>query len=122
MTKSELIARLALRNPQVDVKDAESLVNTIVDAMKNALRNGDRVEIRHFGSFSLSHRKLRASRNPKSGKKISVPAKSVPHFKAGKTLRQRVDAPENSNIPTIVSMSAGRSGLTEETGAAPATV
>ena len=122
MTKSELIARLALRNPQVDVKDAESLVNTIVEAMKNALRNGDRVEIRHFGSFSLSHRKLRSSRNPKSGKKISVPAKSVPHFKAGKTLRQRVDTPENSNSPTIVSMSAGRSGLTEETGAAPATV
>ena len=122
MPKSELIARLALRNPQVDAKDAESLVNTIIDAMKNALRNGDRVEIRHFGSFSLSHRKLRASRNPQSGKKISVPAKSVPHFKAGKTLRQRVDTLENSNIPTIVPMSAGRSGPTEETRAAAATV
>ena len=63
----------------------------ILDAMSEALAKGDRIEIRGFGSFSLNYRPPRVGRNPKSGDKVSVPEKWVPHFKAGKELRERVD-------------------------------
>mgnify|MGYP001415066937 CR=1 FL=1 len=79
MTKSELINKLALRFPQLVAKDAASLAR------------GDRIEIRGFGSFSLNYRPPRVGRNPKSGDKVLVPEKHVPHFKAGKELRERVD-------------------------------
>lgn len=91
MTKSELIARLAARFPQLVAKDADLSVKMIIDAMTEALANGDRIEIRGFGSFSLNYRPPRIGRNPKSGVKVQVPAKYVPHFKAGKELRERVD-------------------------------
>jgi len=91
MTKSELIARLAERFSQLVVKDADLSVKMILDAMTEALVKGDRIEIRGFGSFSLNYRPPRTGRNPKSGDKVQVPAKYVPHFKAGKELRERVD-------------------------------
>ena len=91
MTKSELIARLAERFPQLVAKDAEIAVKVMLDAMTEALARGDRIEIRGFGSFSLNYRPPRVGRNPKSGDKVSVPEKWVPHFKAGKELRERVD-------------------------------
>jgi len=91
MTKSELIARLAERFPQLVAKDADLAVKMIIDAMSDALVRGDRIEIRGFGSFALNYRPPRVGRNPKSGDKVSVPAKWVPHFKAGKELRERVD-------------------------------
>ena len=91
MTKSELIARLAERFPQLVAKDADVAVKMIRDAMSEALVRGDRIEIRGFGSFALNYRPPRVGRNPKSGEKVSVPAKWVPHFKAGKELRERVD-------------------------------
>ena len=91
MTKSELIARLAERFPQLVAKDADFAVNMMLDAMSEALVRGDRIEIRGFGSFALNYRPPRVGRNPKSGEKVSVPAKWVPHFKAGKELRERVD-------------------------------
>ncbi len=91
MTKSELIARLAERFPQLVAKDADFAVKMILDAMSEALVRGDRIEIRGFGSFALNYRPPRIGRNPKSGDKVSVPAKWVPHFKAGKELRERVD-------------------------------
>ena len=91
MTKSELIARLATRFPQLVAKDADFAVKMILDAMSEALAKGDRIEIRGFGSFSLNYRPPRVGRNPKSGDKVSVPEKWVPHFKAGKELRERVD-------------------------------
>ena len=91
MTKSELIARLAERFPQLVAKDADFAVKMILDAMSEALVRGDRIEIRGFGSFALNYRPPRVGRNPKSGEKVSVPAKWVPHFKAGKVLRERVD-------------------------------
>ena len=91
MTKSELIERLSLRHPQLVAKDADYAVKTILDAMTSALAQGQRIEIRGFGSFSLNARPPRVGRNPKSGEKVLVPAKRVPHFKAGKELRQRVD-------------------------------
>jgi integration host factor subunit beta len=92
MTKSELIARLAERFPQLIAKDADFAVKMILDAMSEALAKGDRIEIRGFGSFALNYRPPRVGRNPKSGDKVSVPQKWVPHFKAGKELRERVDS------------------------------
>ncbi|HRE16463.1 MAG TPA: integration host factor subunit beta [Rhodocyclaceae bacterium] len=91
MTKSELIAQLAERFPQLVAKDADFAVKMILDAMSEALVRGDRIEIRGFGSFALNYRPPRVGRNPKSGEKVNVPAKWVPHFKAGKELRERVD-------------------------------
>ena len=91
MTKSELIARLAERFPQLVAKDADFAVKMMLDAMSEALVRGDRIEIRGFGSFALNYRPPRTGRNPKSGEKVSVPSKWVPHFKAGKELRERVD-------------------------------
>lgn len=91
MTKSELIAQLAERFPQLVAKDADYAVKMILDAMTDALARGDRIEIRGFGSFALNYRPPRTGRNPKSGDKVHVPEKYVPHFKAGKELRERVD-------------------------------
>ena len=91
MTKSDLIAQLAERFPQLVAKDADLSVKMILDAMAEALGRGDRIEIRGFGSFALNYRPPRIGRNPKSGDKVQVPAKHVPHFKAGKELRERVD-------------------------------
>jgi len=91
MTKSELIARLAERNPRLVARDADEAVNTMLDAMTEALAGGQRIEIRGFGSFALNYRPPRVGRNPKSGDRVQVPAKYVPHFKAGKELRERVD-------------------------------
>jgi integration host factor subunit beta len=93
MTKSQLIANLAARHTQLVAKDAELAVKVILDAMAQSLAEGQRIEIRGFGSFSLNYRPPRVGRNPKSGEKVHVPAKHVPHFKAGKELRERVDAP-----------------------------
>jgi integration host factor subunit beta len=92
MTKSELIARLAERYPQLIAKDADLAVNTILEAMADSLSVGQRIEIRGFGSFALSTRPPRVGRNPKSGERVLVPSKRVPHFKAGKELRERVDS------------------------------
>lgn len=91
MTKSELIAKLAARFPQLVAKDGELAVKMILDAMAKALASGQRIEIRGFGSFGLNYRPPRVGRNPKSGDRVQVPAKNVPHFKAGKELRDRVD-------------------------------
>jgi integration host factor subunit beta len=91
MTKSELIAKLASRHPQLVAKDAELAVKMVLDAMAKALSQGNRIEIRGFGSFGLNYRPPRVGRNPKSGEKVQVPEKFVPHFKAGKELRERVD-------------------------------
>lgn len=91
MTKSELIALLANRFPQLAVRDIDFAVKTILDTMLKSLSDGSRIEVRGFGSFSLSKRAARIGRNPRSGEKVIVPEKSVPHFKPGKGLRERVD-------------------------------
>jgi integration host factor subunit beta len=83
---------LADHFPQLAARDADYAVKMILDAMAAALEQGHRIEIRGFGSFALNYRPPRVSRNPKSGEKVHVPAKYVPHFKAGKELRERVDA------------------------------
>ncbi len=91
MNKSELIAKLVARFPQLVAKDAELAVKMILDAMGKSLAAGQRIEIRGFGGFGLNYRPPRIGRNPKSGDRVQVPAKHVPHFKAGKELRDRVD-------------------------------
>ena len=91
MTRSDLIAALATRFPKLMDKDAEVSVKEILDAIGQSLVRGDRVEIRGFGSFGLNHRPARTGRNPKTGEKVQVPPKSVPHFKAGKEMRERID-------------------------------
>jgi len=77
--------------PNMAARDVEVIVNAVFDSMTEALGKGDRIEIRGFGSFGLNHRPARVGRNPKSGEKVHVPEKFVPHFKAGKELRERVD-------------------------------
>ena len=91
MTKSELIARLAQRYPQLVAKDAELAVKMILDAMAKSLAEGRRIEIRGFGSFSLHFRPPRQGRNPKTGEAVALSGKHVPHFKPGKDLRERVN-------------------------------
>ena len=91
MTKSELISSLAARYPQLVAKDTELAVQIILDAMVESLSKGQRIEIRGFGSFDLNYRPSRIGRNPKSGEQVKVAEKYVPHFKAGKEMRERVD-------------------------------
>lgn len=90
MTRSDLVAALATRFTDLVTKDAEASVKEIVEAITHALAKGDRVEIRGFGSFGLKCRQPRTGRNPKTGEKVLVPEKHVPHFKAGKEMRERV--------------------------------
>ena len=90
MTKSELIDAMAARS-QLTKARAELVVNCVFEAMTEALQRGEGIEIRGFGSFALSYRPPRIGRNPKSGEKVLVPEKRVPHFKPGKQLRERVD-------------------------------
>jgi integration host factor subunit beta len=92
MTRSELIARLTGRFPQLVAKDAEAVVNAILDAMSMSLVNGRRIELRGFGIFKINHRPPRTGRNPKSGELVPVSEKLVPHFKAGRELGKRVAA------------------------------
>ncbi|QKT04786.1 integration host factor subunit beta [Ectothiorhodospiraceae bacterium 2226] len=91
MTKSELIENLARAHSQLAYKDVELAVKTMLEHMTQTLANGDRIEIRGFGSFSLHYRPPRVGRNPKTGDTVSLPAKHVPHFKPGKEMRERVN-------------------------------
>ena len=96
MTKSELMLRLAelvaaQKGTQLVAKDVEHSVKVLVDTMTRSLAKGQRIEIRGFGSFDLNHRPARVGRNPKTGDKVEVPEKYVPHYKPGKELRERVD-------------------------------
>lgn len=91
MTKSELISKLALKNPQLYLRDVEMIVDTIIDEMSDALVRGDRVELRGFGAFSVKERSARLGRNPRTGETVEVGAKRLPAFKAGKDLRERLN-------------------------------
>ena len=94
MTKSELIQHLAEMNPHLYQRDVERIVSTIFDEVTAALARGDRVELRGFGAFSVKHRDARVGRNPRTGDSVQVAAKSIPFFKAGKELRERVNGDE----------------------------
>lgn len=92
MTKSEIIDILSRKQSHLSSRDVELSVKLLLEAMSETLSTGGRIEIRGFGSFSLHHRGARSGRNPKTGEQVSLPSKFVPHFKAGKELRERVDA------------------------------
>ncbi len=91
MTRSDLVEALAEQFGQLTQRDADLAVKTILDAMSDALIKGHRIEIRGFGSFTVTHRPPRLGRNPRSGESVAIPEKRVPHFKPGKGLREAVD-------------------------------
>ncbi|QEY58722.1 integration host factor subunit beta [Pseudomonas sp. C27(2019)] len=91
MNKSELIERIVDRQQQLSVRDVELAVKTMLEHMTQMLSSGERIEIRGFGSFSVSYRAPRVGRNPKTGETVELQGKYVPHFKPGKELRDRVN-------------------------------
>ena len=91
MTRSELIARLAQRNPHLFQRDVERIVATIFDEIGAALARGQRVELRGFGAFSVKRRDARIGRNPRTGATVRVSEKFIPFFKTGKQLRERLN-------------------------------
>ncbi|MGL4928296.1 MAG: integration host factor subunit beta [Plesiomonas shigelloides] len=92
MTKSELIERLTTQQSHLSAKVVEDAIKEMLDHMGDTLANGERIEIRGFGSFSLHYRAPRVGRNPKTGEKVELEGKQVPHFKPGKELRERVNS------------------------------
>ncbi len=92
MIKSELIAKLAEDNPHLYQRDAERIVSTVFEEIAQALCRGDRVELRGFGAFSVKARDPREGRNPRTGESVFVDRKFVPYFKAGKELREKLNA------------------------------
>lgn len=92
MTRTELIAQIAKLNPHLYKTDAERIVSTIFDEITKALAEGNRVELRGFGVFSVRQRCPRKARNPKTGAAVAVGSKTVPFFKAGKPLKQRINS------------------------------
>lgn len=95
MTKSELIERLARKHSHLGQRDVELVVKNLLEQMTFALAAGDRIEIRGFGSFCLHYRAPRVGRNPKTGDRVELGGKHVPHFKPGKELRERVNRAED---------------------------
>jgi integration host factor subunit beta len=92
--KSELVQRISTRNPHLYQRDVENIVNAILDEITNALTRGDRVELRGFGAFSVKQRDPRTGRNPRTGAPVEVDGKSVPFFKTGKEMRERLNEGE----------------------------
>lgn len=91
MTKSELIQRLAEQNPHLYLRDVEKIVDTIFEEITKTLVEGNRVELRGFGAFSVKSRAARTGRNPRTGESVHVDAKRLPFFKTGKALRDRLN-------------------------------
>lgn len=111
MTKSDLVFEVT-RLGDLTRGDAEKIVDTIFDAVVGALRTGDKIEIRGFGSFRTRQRKPRIGRNPKTGARVDVPAKRVPFFKPSKDLRDMVNAADTPAAPAAVA-SASQAGKTQ---------
>lgn len=99
MVKSELIIKIANKQDSLSLKDVELSVNHILESMSESLGNGDRIEIRGFGSFCLHYRPPRKAHNPKTGARVYTEAKYTPHFKPGKDLRERVNDSRNRGVP-----------------------
>ena len=91
MIRSELIAQIAEENPHLYQRDVERIVNTVFEEIIEAMSRGDRVELRGFGAFSVKQRDARMGRNPRTGESVAVEEKSVPFFKTGKLLRDRLN-------------------------------
>ena len=91
MIKSELVQRMAARNPHLYQRDIENIIDAILGEIADALARGERVELRGFGAFTVKRREARTGRNPRTGEAVPVDEKAVPFFKAGKELRERVN-------------------------------
>ena len=92
MTRSELVERIAAKMPNLTIKDIDKIVNVVFARFTQALAEGDRIEIRGFGAFSVRSRKPRVAVNPKNKKRVDVPEKKIVHFKTGKELHQMLNA------------------------------
>lgn len=95
MIRSELIQKIADENPHLYQRDVERIVNTIFEEIIEAMAEGDRVELRGFGAFSVKKRDARLGRNPRTGEAVEVEEKHVPFFKTGKLLRDRLNGHED---------------------------
>jgi integration host factor subunit beta len=91
MIRSEMIQKIAEDNPHLFQRDVERIVNTIFEEIIETMARGDRVELRGFGAFSVKKRDARTGRNPRTGESVEVEEKSVPFFKTGKLLRDRLN-------------------------------
>ncbi len=91
MIKSELVLKIAEKNPHLYHRDVERIVNRVFDEIIDALKQGNRVELRGFGAFSVKERRARMGRNPRTGTSVDVDEKRVPFFKTGKELRARLN-------------------------------
>ena len=98
MIKSELVLKVAEHNPHLYQRDIENIVNAILNEITTALADGDRVELRGFGAFSVKKRDARVGRNPRTGEQVEVAEKVVPYFKTGKEMRQRLNKPGSKPI------------------------
>lgn len=94
MTKSELIVKVAEKNPNLMLKDIERIVNIILEKIIATMADGDRVEFRGFGAFSVRKRAPRVAKNPRTGKKVAVDERNIAHFKTGKELHDLLNKPE----------------------------
>jgi integration host factor subunit beta len=113
MLKSELIHRILSQNRHLYQRDIEKIINTILDEIIEALRRGDRVELRGFGAFSAKFRGARQGRNPRTGAVVSVAQKAIPSFKTGKEMRARLN-PETGPIVASADQVATEANLTRE--------
>jgi integration host factor subunit beta len=93
VNRSDLITKLAERS-NISVLQAEGVINLVFEKMRDAMVEGDRIEIRGFGSFVVKEYEGYEGRNPKTGAKIPVPPKRLPFFKVGKELKERIDTYE----------------------------
>jgi integration host factor subunit beta len=91
MIKSELVQKIADKNPHLYHRDVERIVNRVFDEIISSMKDGNRVELRGFGAFSVKERQARTGRNPRTGEAVDVTEKRVPFFKTGKELRQRLN-------------------------------
>ena len=92
MTKSELILKITSKNSYLYHKDVYKIIDTLFNCVTNALRDGDRVELRGFGTFTTKLRNARIGRNPKTGDPVAIPHKKMPFFKMGKSMKERINS------------------------------
>lgn len=93
MTKAHLVEEVA-RSTDLTKKDAEVIVSTVLESIVDSLKDGDKIELRGFGSFRIRERGSRVGRNPKTGARVDVPSKKIPYFKPGKELKERLNSDE----------------------------
>ena len=92
MTKSELILKITSKNSYLYHKDVYKIIDTLFDCVTKALKDGDRVELRGFGTFTTKQRNARIGRNPKTGEPVAIPQKKMPFFKMGKSMKERINS------------------------------